>query len=108
MLHPSAPGCSSPVAAVGNASPSGAAGSNRPWVQHRAARPHRPDALAFVIVRDPDDPDSLDAAALVDHAARHLAAYKRPREIVFVDSLPRTANGKIRRRELAERYGTHI
>lgn len=62
---------------------------------------------AFVVVRDPDDPGSLDAAALMAHAATHLAAYKRPREIVFVDALPRTANGKIRRRELAARYGSH-
>jgi acyl-coenzyme A synthetase/AMP-(fatty) acid ligase len=60
---------------------------------------------AFVVVRDPDDPGALDAAALMEHAASHLAAYKRPREIVFVDALPRTANGKVRRRELARRYG---
>jgi acyl-coenzyme A synthetase/AMP-(fatty) acid ligase len=61
---------------------------------------------AFVVVRDPDDPGSLDARALMEHAARHLAAYKRPREIVFVDALPRTPNGKVRRRDLAERYGS--
>ena len=61
---------------------------------------------AFVVVRDPDDPGSLDARALMEHAARYLAAYKRPREIVFVDALPRTPNGKVRRRDLAERYGS--
>jgi acyl-coenzyme A synthetase/AMP-(fatty) acid ligase len=43
-----------------------------------------------------------DAAALLDHAAQHLARYKRPREIRVVDSLPRTANGKLLRRELAK------
>jgi acyl-coenzyme A synthetase/AMP-(fatty) acid ligase len=42
-----------------------------------------------------------DAAALFDHAARHLARYKLPREIHVVDTLPRTANGKLLRRELA-------
>ncbi|HYO85616.1 MAG TPA: AMP-binding protein [Dermatophilaceae bacterium] len=56
---------------------------------------------AFVVVPDPDDPDCFDAAALMAHAAEHLAGYKRPREIIFVDALPRTANGKVRRRELA-------
>lgn len=56
---------------------------------------------AFVVVNDHDDPDSFDGAGLMDHAARHLARYKRPREIIFVDSLPRTANGKVLRRELA-------
>jgi Acyl-CoA synthetases (AMP-forming)/AMP-acid ligases II len=29
-----------------------------------------------------------------------LAAYKRPREVIFLDSLPRTANGKLLRRAL--------
>ncbi len=33
-------------------------------------------------------------------AAKKLAAYKIPRQIVFVESLPRTANGKIIRRAL--------
>jgi acyl-coenzyme A synthetase/AMP-(fatty) acid ligase len=56
---------------------------------------------AFVVARDPDDPAGLDAAALLAHAADHLAAYKRPREIVFVEALPRTPNGKLRRNALA-------
>jgi acyl-coenzyme A synthetase/AMP-(fatty) acid ligase len=59
---------------------------------------------AFVVPRDPDEPDGLDAAPLLAHAHRHLAAYKCPREIIFTDSLPRTANGKVRRRDLA-RWG---
>ena len=56
---------------------------------------------AFVVPRDPDEPDGLDAAPLLAHAHAHLAAYKCPREIIFTDSLPRTANGKVRRRDLA-------
>ncbi|MCE1178192.1 MAG: AMP-binding protein [Micrococcales bacterium] len=52
---------------------------------------------AYVVPADPDEPDGVDAAALLGYAAEHLAAYKRPREIVFTDRLPRTANGKIRR-----------
>ena len=56
---------------------------------------------AFVVPRDPDEPDGLDAAPLLAYAHEHLAAYKCPREILFTDSLPRTANGKIRRRDLA-------
>jgi acyl-coenzyme A synthetase/AMP-(fatty) acid ligase len=55
---------------------------------------------AFVVPRDADDPDDVDAAAVLAHAAEHLAAYKRPREIVYVDVLPRTGNGKLRRRDL--------
>lgn len=51
------------------------------------------------IVRKPGS--SLDAAAVETYAAEHLAAYKRPRSIVFVDSLPRTSNGKVKRSALA-------
>ncbi len=40
--------------------------------------------------------------SVVAHAHRHLAAYKCPRRVVFVDAVPRTANGKIRRRALGE------
>jgi acyl-coenzyme A synthetase/AMP-(fatty) acid ligase len=42
-----------------------------------------------------------DAAALLEYAGQHLARYKLPREIRVVTSLPRTANGKLLRRELA-------
>jgi len=37
---------------------------------------------------------------LAAYASRELAAYKRPRGIVIVDALPKTATGKILRREL--------
>lgn len=57
---------------------------------------------AFVVARDPDEPDGLDAAPLLAYAHAHLAAYKCPREIIFTDTLPRTANGKVLRRKLAE------
>ncbi|MDP1908920.1 MAG: class I adenylate-forming enzyme family protein [Hyphomicrobium sp.] len=40
------------------------------------------------------------AADIERFAAERLAAYKRPRCIVFVDALPRTANGKIKRQAL--------
>ncbi|WP_034430045.1 AMP-binding protein, partial [Candidatus Contendibacter odensensis] len=54
---------------------------------------------AFVV---PFDPDEIDAAPLLAHAHVHLAAYKCPREIIFTDTLPRTVNGKVRRRDLAQ------
>ena len=41
-----------------------------------------------------------DAADIERFAAERLAAYKRPRSIVFVDALPRTANGKLKRQAL--------
>jgi acyl-CoA synthetase (AMP-forming)/AMP-acid ligase II len=36
------------------------------------------------------------------HAEAHLARFKRPRELVLVDELPRTSAGKVRRRDLAQ------
>ncbi|MFC4126342.1 AMP-binding protein [Nocardia rhizosphaerae] len=45
--------------------------------------------------------DHLDAAAVQDYVKAHLARFKSPREVVFVDELPRTPTGKIDRRGLA-------
>lgn len=41
-----------------------------------------------------------DAAAVLAHCRAHLAAYKVPRAVHFVDDLPKTSTGKIMRREL--------
>lgn len=43
---------------------------------------------------------TVTADELIAFAARQLAAYKRPRLVRFVDSLPATSTGKIMRREL--------
>ncbi|PSP86375.1 hypothetical protein BRC78_07230, partial [Halobacteriales archaeon QH_8_68_33] len=40
-----------------------------------------------------------------ERARDRLAAYEYPREIEFVDDLPLTSSGKIRRAELREREG---
>jgi acyl-CoA synthetase (AMP-forming)/AMP-acid ligase II len=40
---------------------------------------------------------------LKDYVRANLARYKVPREIVFLDELPRNATGKVLKRELAER-----
>jgi acyl-CoA synthetase (AMP-forming)/AMP-acid ligase II len=44
-------------------------------------------------------------AQLKDYVKRNLARYKVPREIHFVDELPRNATGKVLKRELADRNG---
>jgi acetyl-CoA synthetase len=44
---------------------------------------------------------TLSASTILAHAKQHLAAYKVPREVVFLDALPRTANGKLKRKDLA-------
>ncbi len=55
--------------------------------------------VAFVVLRSGA---KSDANTLTSFAVEYLAAYKTPREIVFVDSLPRTPNGKLKRSALAD------
>ena len=44
-----------------------------------------------------------DEAVLIEWARQHLATYKQPRKVVFVDRLPRSRTGKLLRRELPAR-----
>jgi acyl-CoA synthetase (AMP-forming)/AMP-acid ligase II len=46
---------------------------------------------------------SVSEDELKDYVKANLARYKVPREIVFLDELPRNATGKVLKRELAER-----
>ena len=55
---------------------------------------------AFVVREDGSEVNEED---LRNHVKSNLARYKVPREIVFVDELPRNATGKVLKRELAER-----
>ncbi len=54
---------------------------------------------AFVVKEQKVD---LGEDELKDYVKANLARYKVPREIVFVDELPRNATGKVLKRELAE------
>jgi acyl-CoA synthetase (AMP-forming)/AMP-acid ligase II len=45
-------------------------------------------------------PPTLDVAALREHCAAHLVAYKRPEIIIPLEALPRTPTGKIIRDQL--------
>jgi long-chain acyl-CoA synthetase len=46
--------------------------------------------------------ESADADELIAFCKERMAAYKYPRQIEFVDELPKTASGKILRRELRD------
>jgi acyl-CoA synthetase (AMP-forming)/AMP-acid ligase II len=41
---------------------------------------------------------------LIEYCGKHLAGFKKPRSIDFVDSLPRNPNGKIARRVIREHF----
>jgi acetyl-CoA synthetase len=55
---------------------------------------------AFVVLRPGHEPSDELADELRAHVRSRLAPHKVPREIVFVDDLPRTTTGKIMRRAL--------
>lgn len=55
---------------------------------------------AFVVCTDPAAACEALADALKQHCKDRLALYKYPREIVFVEALPKTATGKVQRFEL--------
>jgi acyl-CoA synthetase (AMP-forming)/AMP-acid ligase II/carbon monoxide dehydrogenase subunit G len=54
---------------------------------------------AFVVL---EDGKKASEDELKDHVKRNLANYKVPREVVFLDELPRNATGKVLKRELEE------
>lgn len=54
--------------------------------------------VAWVVPTSPDEP--VPAQELTDHVASQLASYKRPREVRYLDRLPRNDMGKILKREL--------
>ncbi|MBH8606132.1 acyl-CoA synthetase [Thermoactinomyces sp. CICC 10521] len=57
---------------------------------------------AFVILKENVEPGEELVKTLQNHVKTVTAPYKYPREIEFVDSLPKTTSGKIRRVELRE------
>jgi benzoate-CoA ligase family protein len=48
---------------------------------------------------------TIDSEALVEHCRSRLAGFKRPRRVLVLDELPKTATGKIQRGVLRERAG---
>ncbi|MEU9014069.1 AMP-binding protein [Streptomyces sp. NPDC048479] len=56
--------------------------------------------VAYVVLRDGVPAGDDTAAALTDSVKRRLTPYKCPREIVFLDALPRTPTGKLQRYRL--------
>ncbi|NMO03782.1 long-chain fatty acid--CoA ligase [Gordonia sp. TBRC 11910] len=56
-------------------------------------------AVAYVVLRAGADADRDSISAF---CTERLAAYKRPRDVVFVDALPTTSSGKLLRRKLSD------
>lgn len=61
------------------------------------------EAVTAVVVAKPGV--TLEISLLEAHCKDKLASYKRPKNIVIVDALPKNASGKILKRELRARFG---
>jgi acetyl-CoA synthetase len=58
---------------------------------------------AFLVLAEGREPSDELAGEVQGFVREHLSAYAYPRRIEFVDDLPKTLTGKIRRIELRER-----
>ena len=58
---------------------------------------------AYVVLRPGFEAGDALAGELKEHCKRVTAPYKYPREIAFIDALPKTSSGKVRRVELRAR-----
>ena len=64
---------------------------------------HRGETVKAVIVPRPEWRSRIDAQQVIEWCRENMAAYKCPRIVEFVESLPKSGAGKIMWRELQER-----
>ena len=60
------------------------------------------EAVHAVVVPEPGA--TLTAADIIEHCGKHMAGYKKPKSVDFVDALPVSGYGKVMRREIRESY----
>ncbi|HWP17911.1 MAG TPA: long-chain fatty acid--CoA ligase [Burkholderiaceae bacterium] len=63
---------------------------------------HRGETVKALVVLKPEYRGTLPPQSLIDWAHEHMAAYKAPRLVEFVDDLPKSGSGKVQWRELQE------
>ncbi len=60
------------------------------------------EAVAAAVV--PRDGEHLTEADVIAHCREHLAGFKTPKQVFFVDALPKNPSGKLLKRSLRERF----
>ena len=63
------------------------------------------EEVCAVVVKGSGDVGEDD---LIRYCTQHLASFKRPRSVVFVDELPRNVMGKVLKRDLREQFGSPV
>jgi long-chain acyl-CoA synthetase len=59
------------------------------------------EVAAFIVLRDQA---ALTEKDMIGYCMEHLADYKCPRKVFFVEELPKTATGKIQKNKVVERF----
>ncbi len=67
-----------------------------------APHPRWVEAVVAVIVAKAGH--ALDEAQVLAHCEQHLASFKIPKQVIFVDALPKNPSGKLLKRELRIRH----
>jgi 3-oxocholest-4-en-26-oate---CoA ligase len=65
--------------------------------------PHERFGQAVAALVQPEPGRTLTEAGVIAHTKQHLAGYKAPRQVIFVESVERSATGKIDLRALRDR-----
>jgi fatty-acyl-CoA synthase len=52
--------------------------------------------------------ECLSEAEIIEHCKQHLASFKKPKSVDFVDALPRNAAGKVLKTVLRQKYGKSV
>ena len=63
---------------------------------------HRGETVKALVVRNRDQSAGVTTEDIVAWAREHMAPYKAPRVVEFVESLPKSGSGKILWRQLQE------
>ena len=64
------------------------------------------ESVKAVVVRKPGE--TVTQEEVIEFCKSHLASYKKPKSVDFVDALPRNAMGKVLKTELREKYGKSV
>ena len=64
------------------------------------------EAVKAIVVPKPGE--ELAEKEVIDFCKQHLASYKKPKSVDFMDALPRNAMGKVLKRVLREQYGKSV
>jgi fatty-acyl-CoA synthase len=66
--------------------------------------PHPTWVEAVVAVIVPKTAGQITEQAVLEHCRAHMAGFKAPKAVVFVDALPKNPSGKLLKRSLRDHY----